>query len=388
MRRTTFSPFPPEEKERLILLGDIASAAIDRDDARAADALHEALRVLESRLVGATASLRATMLADFAEAVGFGAVAAFEEAMTSCVNAGEYAKGEALCDLIVRLGLRRPSEVIFDRAECMARAGRTEESERLLLGALAVSPDEARVYVALGDVYYVWQALDEGRDLDQAEDWYYRGYDRGLAEEREKWGKELLKRLADVCADRLERDAEAALLAIIARAGIGDSRSVALLRETVYRDGPRSLVLHHLESMLRSSARTTAEAARAAGKLLDAYMVMPQDTLGGLSPFELGELIPEDSHTRRILSEMAVYAARPGATPADAGEARAGFTLAQEDFLRGRDILTGKPRRAVIDRERREIVRKHRSGSLVWRGFIRFRRRHAMPPGMGTASFV
>lgn len=365
-------------------LGAIAWEYLNENDKRVANALHELLQALEAALNAAPdRQSREAALRAFRKQSRWAPADLVDELLIACLNSGQYERGLDVCDAAVRMGICNEGDLIDDRPELLVRCGRAEEAERLLLDALDHAPDDPWSYIRLGDCSYEYVIQDEHRDLERAEDWYYRGYDRGLADQKTEDGQALLERLRDVCIDRLRHDAERRLLQTLEMFEIGGRETLMQLREQVRIAGDRSVLLAHLTDAIgRASAATSRASLDRVSTdlqhLIDAYNLMLQERLDGRSPFEVRALEPKGPHEVRMFQEMvqAFEMFRQSHQDVPSGGARWSelFSEFQGAFFAQVDPVTGKRCSAVIDRERRETKRRAARGELPWMGFLEYRR--------------
>ncbi len=361
-------------------LGSIAWRNLQDNNLRVANALHELLTELV-RLVpdGASQRDRAAMLREFRQRTRWAPAELADELLTACLNTGQYDRALDACATIARLRLLKDDDLLEYRAELLIRSGHTEEGERLLLDALDRAPDDPWSYVRLGDASYVWVVQDEHWDLECAEDWYYRGYDRGLATTETIGGRALLERLGDVCVARLRRDAERRLLHAMEQLDIGGWETLAQFRAQVRRLGNDCVFFHHLQDALMRAASSAEDAERNVAVLADCYNLTSQDALDGRSPFEMVAEQPLGPHAERFRTEM-LHAFELTMDP-EQSHASAGarfseqFSEFQLQFYVGMDPVTGKRRRDVIADEERAMIKQRKRDKYVWTGFLEYRRK-------------
>ncbi|MBI4458188.1 tetratricopeptide repeat protein [Candidatus Uhrbacteria bacterium] len=369
--------FSYKDVEELKDLGDGFCRLGHGGDSRVIVLLERALALLEACLAAADADeRRESVIEEFAEAVGHDLGFIEDRLVDACLDLGRYAKGLAVCGLLEKIGSRDPADILHDRVEFLTCLGRAEEAERLLLTALARRPDDAWIYIALGDLSFSYEPQREHRDILRAESWYYRAYDRGLADESRRGGQVLLERLREACVARLRGERETRLLAALERCGIGGRQTIADLAEEIRTAGTESVLLHHLAAEFDRHGAIAPGVRHASQLLTDFYEHVPQEAFGGYSHFEMSEYFPVGEHEARIRNE-ASYVVRRG-TGSFAGhdnDPRSVARLAtlQDEFFEGRDVLTGKERRRVIADERKKTRKLFEEGKLPWKGFLKHR---------------
>ncbi|MEK9151963.1 MAG: hypothetical protein AAB692_01205 [Patescibacteria group bacterium] len=373
--------FSYKDVEELKDLGDAFCRLGHGGDPRLIAVLERAFVMLEERLTAddAAGKIRRTIIEEFNDAIGHDVDFVEDRLVDTCLDLGRCAAGLAACDRLERIGERDASDILHDRAEFLARLGPGEEAERLLLGALSRNPEDVWVYIALGDLTFSYEPQKEHRDLVRAETWFYRAYDRGLADEKNRGGRILLERLRQACIERLRRERETRLLGALGRWSVGGRETLDDLREDVRHSGIRSALFHHVAAEFqRLALRRPAQGdlKTALRMLTEAFDIMPQDVFDGYSVFETNEFFPTGENESRIRTE-ASYVLKRGigsfAGPDEDPRSIARMATLQGEFFDGRDALTGKERRRVIEDERKKTRKSFEDGKLVWTGFLKYR---------------
>lgn len=368
------------ELKQLERLGREAETAVARDDDAAVfGALGTALEMAAAAL-GRRGTKGRSVLDVFQKRTGFQLGDAVHEFVTTCLNTERFAAALRLLERLTAAGWEGDTFALADRAELLTRLGRGEEAERLLLVALDSlagrgSGEIAKIYLALGDVHYHWQDVEERRDLKLAEAWFYRAFDEGLAKGGDDTSRDVLEHLGDICLDRLRAESEDRLLVLLKEEGLG-WRTLAGLREAVWQDGAASPFLRRLARQIESEGVSSASKENRLRILFSAYEHMPQDGLEGYSAFERAELMPPGRHESRIMHELAnAYMSHSGEACLDAGLLLAeDLPRFQQDFLNQLDPMTGRRRGTVVAEERGEMRRRHEEGAQPWLGFVRYRK--------------
>lgn len=373
------SSFSTDEAQHLAQWGFIAFKHQDDNDKRIANALHEALEMLAKHHRSASLADQKRMTKEWESLVGMRLNESIGMVIDACLNTGQYDRGLALCDILVKDALLSPNECRAERAEFYTRRGETEKAEQMLLEALHENENDVWSYIHLGDIYSLWQIQDEYQNLDKAEAWYYCGYDHGLGDTTDEGGQVLLERLGDVCIDRLRRASEQRLLGYMAQYRIGGWHTLVQLRQQVYLVGLNSVLFNHLTHRIHETGASIEKMNEALQIFTDAYNLMPQRHLDGLSPFEMIAFMPRSPTEERIQAEMMASVEEQLHTMSEAdmrgGQWSEAFSQFQSNFLRGKDPITGKIRRKAIDAERKKTRRDYENGKLIWMGFLDYRQR-------------
>lgn len=234
MSRPTYNILTPAEAAEVAKLSRAADAAADDGhDQRLVDAWQAALELALGAVGRARTPEGLQALAhDFGRAADCRLDDAAADYLDACLDSCQYARGLAFLPSLAQLDALPPEELVASRAEFLGSMGQTEEAERVLLEELAERPDDALTYVTLGDLYYI-MPMDSQRDYRRALEWYYAGYDRGLAREEDEDGSLLLERLADCTADHLLNLARERLLAALRERGAGDWQDLAVAEHAI-----------------------------------------------------------------------------------------------------------------------------------------------------------
>lgn len=357
--RRWISFFGDFEKHRLEEIGLQVKAGLRKDDRAVADALFEAFGMLSSRLMAFRSDAeQEEVIVAFSQALGMHVEDAVEECVEAMLFSGDYARGEQMCLRFVRERLADEVHMAEHRAEFLVRLGRVEEGESTLIASLGEDAKDAWLYVSLGDVFFSYQPVEALRDLDAADAWFYRGYDKGLANEKDEAGRTLLRRLGQVCVERLRRRACGRLVNAMALFGMGPN-SYGQFVNAVRKDGDTAPMLAHLRAI--ASADENGRGIELLQAVDDAVRHLPQDILDGMSPFEMDAFLPAGKNEQRITAEM---------------RARFGTIRSMQetsDFLNEKDDATGKLRKTVITGERERARKQHKDGKSVWKGFLKYR---------------
>jgi len=357
--RRWISFFGDFEKHRLEEIGLRVRASLQKDDKAVADGLFEAFEMLSARLTAFPSDAeQEEVLNAFEKTLGIPLDDAIEDVLEAMLFACDYQRGEEMCQRFARERLADELHMNEHRSEFLVRLGRIEAAESSLISVLGRDNKDAWLYVSLGDVFFTFQPVEALRDLDAADAWYYRGYDRGFANERDEAGKTLLRRLGQVCIERLRRRACARLSNALGLFGMGQNSYVQFLT-TVRKDGPSSQLVAHLRAT--ASADDEGRGIELLQAIDDALRFLPQDKLDGLSPFEEEAYLPIGKHEQRIANAMR-------ATLGDNASSKDVV-----DYLEVKDEATGRKRRTVITGEREKAKKLYKDGKVVWKGFLRYR---------------
>lgn len=366
--------FNDTEQNKLKTLGEIARKHLGGNDKRVANAICEAFEILDSAL--RLISEQRLVMPAFEKHFGLSAEEAVEEFMVACYNTAQYERGLEMCNAADRYGLWPKEDILSERAELYGHLGECSKAEKILSDLIKQDPDNVQHYINYGDLYYVWQVLPEEQNLERAESWYYKAFDRHLGAGTEN-GLSLLERLGEVCVERLRRSSEKRLLEMMERLSIGYWPALAELRRTVYLTGPESVVLNHLQMKIHHKVRDIKEANQSLGILMNAYNLMPQRDLHDVCPSQMAEYYAQGEHTARIIAEKfdafhrAVEEGRASLpTSTEGAEA---FSEFQEKFMAGLDEATSKKRSDVLRKEQKDIEKLIKKGEFIWTGFIKFR---------------
>jgi len=292
------------------------------------------------------------------------------------VNLEKFEEGLAVVRDLVASEALAVSDAATDIAELLARTGRTEEAERVMLVEVESRPDAIKNYLALGDIHYHWQEQEECRNYDAAEEWFFRAFDRGLARGVNEESKELLEHLGDVCLDRLRSEAEASLLTMLHGLGVGDWRTIANLRDSVWHEGAASRLLRHVSRIVAPEGLDDPSSADRLRTLFRFYEHTPQENMGGYSAFERTEILPPGRHEIRVMHELAeAYTRATGDNSVNLSSFLSDdFIRFQKSFMEAVDPLTNKRRSTLLGDERSELRNRREEGSHPWLGFLRYRR--------------
>ena len=374
-RTATGRSFARQEARLLERLGRDAEGAVTRnDDFAVFEALRQALAIAVQADGRRPEKSQAVTRAAFERYTNFRLTDAVHEFVTSCLNLERYGAALEMMRHLTAVGLiENDADALRDRAELLARVGRGEEAERLLLEAVAERTDETGFYTALADIHYHWQETEEERDFRQAEDWLYQAFDLGLSKSGDEAARDLLEHLGDVCLDRLRRQAENELLILLKVEGLG-WRTLAELRDNVWQDGPSCRLLRHLAELFSANV-SGEERERRLRVLFAAYEHLPQESLGGYSAFERTELVPPGRHESRVMQELVeAFAQSRGDNRLEATVLISEeFHSFQRRFMDQLDGQTGRRRAALVAEERSEIRRRFEDDDRPWLGFLRYR---------------
>ena len=380
-----FTHFTDEQKSELAQLGDIAGARLNENDKRVANALYAALEMLRAAHKGdggAEGAAAKELLEAFEEAVGWDARDLADELIAACHNTSQCDRGLEAIDMLTELGVCSMREMIADTSAFFAGLGRRDKAEEILKTALAHDPDDVWLYISLGDVYYHNTPLDEDRDFEKAEKWYYAAYDNEIGKrDKESW-RALLGRLGSVTVDRLRRAAEDRLLRAMEQHGIGGWRTMEQLKGNIAIASYDSIILQHLQMRVFGTIQDKTKVDEFLRLLNDMYNLAPQKELNGLSAFEMVEYMPKGEHELRIMEEM--ISAFTEQMPDDGAESGFGafgsqaFSDFQVRFMEQKDSETGIKRRTILNRERKKTQRAYERGTLVWDGFAKYRNRSSI----------
>lgn len=367
-----------EDQEEFRELGRIANKHLYENNKRVANALDDALEKLAPLFEQCKLEDRGELLCEFGDIIDFEDDDWFDELMIACLNTGQYERGLYICDRLEKSGVFEKDTLAKDRAHFLARSGRTKDAERLLKDLLEQNEDDLSLYIALGDIYYTYQAQEEKYDLEKAEQWYYKAYDKCLAGSDSEDRIMLLERLGAACVERLRKDKEEELLRLMQGANVGGWETLAQLRKEVYFRGTDSVIFDHLQTRL-GHVDNIEEANRRIHILSDAYNFMPQQRLDHMSPFEMTINFPKGEHTVRIQKEMieAFEKSKEGIDPHAKVDARffEEFSEFQQNFLSQNDPQTRKTRGKLIEQELKEAQKECEEGEKIWMGFLDFRRK-------------
>ncbi|MFH0830717.1 MAG: hypothetical protein V1895_01500 [Parcubacteria group bacterium] len=366
----------------LPLLGAIAIQALaDGNSKRVANAFGEALEILRRQAKSVQIAQKMAK-----SELGISLADAHEEFYLACLNTAQYERALQELDALEAVRFITPKDHEVDRAELLTRSGQQHVAENLLQERLSKNMRDVATYIALGDIYYVWQLQDERQDHKRAEFWYYQAYDLGLANivpgTKHKTDNEdaemLLERLGSVCIDRLRMYAQEKLLCLLARRHIGDWPTIYQLREQVYRTGYDSVLLNHLQNQIANPNENISQQNQDLQVLTNYYNLLPQKSLDDLSPFEMRAHLPPGEHTCRIKQQMleeymADQAANTDQEQLAGAEFSSAFSAFQDHFLKQDDPVTGHRRNKLIEREHKKAVRDFEYGKSHWLGFLRYR---------------
>src|SRR3989339_321813 len=378
------SMFTPEQIEAIDLSIDIALAHEGENDARATTAYCNVFDILEKVLQSTkTKTDRAGALKEFTRIAGMKAVELVESLNCPCLNSGQYARYLDVLDRSVQLQLIESDEFVHERIELLVCLGRRKEAEALSEHLLRSSPDNIMAYIIFGDIYYLFEYLNEHQDLQKAEGWYYQAYDRfgWPTEPNEDW-EILIERLQDLTIEKLRRAAYRRLRELLEAQGIGSFETVSQLVHSVWFGGHDCGTMSYLQNTLLSKIMESTkniDKANAAIKILqDAYNLMPQQQLkDSSSPFEMKIAHPQGPHAERMIAQSNqsvldyIHSLSPHHTMTAEDYER--VSEIQEEFMQEKDPLTGKLRGKVLREEEEEIQHRVENGELFWTGFTEFR---------------
>lgn len=367
--------FNDNELLKLNTLGGIALNHLYRNDKRVANAIWSALEILQEQLV-ANNSEKKLLLKAFKKAFGMDFEDAFNEFCIACYNTAQYFRGLEACDLAEKFDLISEREIIEERAQLYGHIGEFGKAEKILDRLIQEEPQNVWNYVSYGDLYYLWQVLPEKQNLQRAENWYYKAFDKGLGAGTEE-GEALVERLGDVCVERLKRSSLNKLLELMESLHVGRWMALDELKRTVYITGPDSVVLSYLQGEISNKTKDINQANEYLDILTDAYNLMPQRDLDGLCPFQMAEYYSQGEHSNRIIMEKMEAASKAMESgdliPPIGAEGSEAFSKFQIEFMEGTDFVTGKRRRDVLRAESRKIEKQIKKGDFIWEGFIKFR---------------
>lgn len=377
--------FTPEIAKKLIELGEIASANFRDNEKRIANALYEALEIVTGVLIKeGNGHVEKLAKKEFRGFVGLSPEEAYEEFYVACLNTGQYDRALQMIDSVQKSGLIEEDDLIDDRVELLARNGRAEEAEKLLIEKLEKDPNNVWTYIALGDLYFMNQVQDEKQNIERAEHWYYKAYDGGMGDVDIDGGADLLERLGDACIERLRRRAEDKLLAYLEQKNIGAWKTLAQLRESIRLTGLNSVLMHHLENEIMRVSDSIEEANKDLRLLIDFYNLSKQNERDGFSPFELSVYTPLGTEELRLRDEMNQEISKWMEKAKNAGgdfgaiEAQS-LSDMQTEFYSKKDSLIGKRRWSIIKAERKKTKKQFENGELIWTGFTVFRNTSELP---------
>jgi len=372
--------FNADETNKLALLGIVASKNIQFNDKRVANALCEALDILKKKLSFeefSNITARRNIIKDFKRRIMFSEEELFDEATIALLNTGQYGRGLDVCDIFLHFEMADGDEIDVARAEFLCRMGKIKEAEQMLLKRLEKEPDDVWSYINLGDLYGIWPLQNEFCNLEKADYWYYKAYDRGLGNRETEDGRELIERLVFNCISRLRQKTENELLNVFEKLSIGSWKTVIQLKESIRMVGYDSPLFNHMQGALFNKTSSIDEANKYLQVLMDFYNLQPQERLDGLSPFEMVEYMPQGEYEIRIRNEMTedFMGTQKDVSPDSPAGAEFSdkFSEFQIRFMDQKDFVTGKKRRKVIDDERKKTAKKFERGELPWMGFLKYR---------------
>jgi hypothetical protein len=301
-----------------------------------------------------------------------------DELLIACHNSVQNERGLEIIEILISLGLNNFRNTAEDKAIFLNALGQTEEAEKILVELLATEANNIWLYIKLGDLYCLDTVLDEHRNFEKAEAWYYKAYDNNIGKEDLKDWQVLLERLGSVTIERLRSESEKDLLACLKRNNIGTLETLYQLKEHVARLGYNSLILKYLESLLLKN-ENFEDAKRDLETLNNAYNLMTQSGLDNLSPFEMSKFFPAGENELRIKEETLSFITEHNDYNFTEKEPLAfisqQFLEAQIKFLAQKDEKTGKIRRKLIDKERAQTKKDYENGKFIWMGFVDYRLR-------------
>ena len=370
------SIFSKEDAASLVELSGIAISHFYDNSKRVVNSLYEILMIVKPYFLEPHLEKeKRKILRVFKQVTSENLNDLMEELIVACLNTAQYDRGLEVLNMLVEIGVKNDDDVTDDKAELHALLGSLEIAETILVEALNRNPKDVFRYIALGDLYYLWQIQDEKRNFAKAEEWYYKAYDLGLADKNIEGGRILLERLGDVCVERLRRNTFDGLIDLLKRFDIGGWETFVGLRDSVYLLSNESIMLSHLESEVMRRA-SPIESDQALQILITAYNFMPQRNLNDLCPFEMVEFFPMGENEIRFREEIfKAWEGRIGAENKKEMDARfsEGFSRFQEEFLKEKDPVTGKTRWGVQEDERKKIRKLFKNGKLIWTGFLKYR---------------
>jgi tetratricopeptide (TPR) repeat protein len=296
--------FTPEQKEALTVSMDIALAHEGENDTRATTAYRDVFDILEKVLQSAmTKTDRAETLKEFTHITGLKAVKLVEDMNCPSVNSGQYARYLDVLDRAVELNLIKSDEFIHERIELLVCLGRRKEAEELGDHLLKSSPNDIMSYVIYGDIYYLFEYLNEHQDLQKAEYWYYQAYDRfGWPDEPNEDWEILVERLQDMTIEKLRRAAYRRLRELLEAQDIGSHETVYQFIRATWFAGHGNAVMSYVQNTLLSKIMATTkniEKANVAVKVLqDAYNLMPTAVEGWCQSIRNGDHVSSRSACR------------------------------------------------------------------------------------------
>ncbi len=382
--------FTEEQKEALSYAIDIAQAHDGENDRRAASAYCDAFDLLTDLLQKTNSKTeRSAILREFTGMTSLKVGDLVEDLSCPCLNTGQYSRYLDVLDRAVKLGLIDEDEFLSDRLEILVCLGDVRGAEELGRQQLESKPNEILSYVLLGDIYFLFERLDEQQDLKKAEDWYYRAYDLfGWPEQPNEDWEMLVERLTEITIQKLRRGSYRRLLELFQARSIGGHETLYQLIDAVWFVGHDSPVVGHVQNRLIQSfheeGKNLEEVNRALKVFQDAYNLMPQQGLeNGNCPFEMTIMYPQGPYACRILEEknQAVLDYMES-LPRDHQMLAEDFeriSEIQEEFMDEKDPETRKLRSKLLEDEQKEIQRRVDSGELFWTGFTEFRNIDILP---------
>lgn len=370
--------FNQKEQGLIQQLGEVAYLNLNLNDKRVVNSVYQLLDVFASACRRNNQDKFSGIRIEFESIVEWDLEDLFSELLTACLNTSQAERGLKAIDLAVSLGLYQEHDLFNDKSAFMCLLNRQEEAEKMLKELLEDDPNNLWLYIGLGDIYFINTLIDESQDLVKAEYWYYQAYDREIGmDDQESW-EVLLERLGDAAIKRLKNESEKRLLELLIKHKIGTYKTIAQLKNNVYISSYDSVILQHLQMQAYQKIKELEEANDALQIINDAYNLMPQKNLDGLSPFETNEYMPKGKHELRIVDEMIAEFFK-NISHEEGKEEEAGVLGSQEfsdfqiKFFEQKDPLTNKKRRTLIDNERKKTKRDYEGGKLIWGGFTKYR---------------
>lgn len=366
------------DKEKFAQLAEIANEYLEVNDKRVANALSEMLSMMAEANSNLTLNEQRTLRSYCEKTAGMDTREMFEEATLAMFNTAQLWRGAELCEEAKKQDWIDDIRYREQKAEFLAGLNRTSEAEELLLPLVEQRPDDVWHYIRLGDIYSLHQVLDDRKNYRKAEEWYYRAYDRGLCNSKNKDHRELLLRLGETCVERLRTAAQNDAYKMFINMQIGGWRTMQDFMRTVYLVGSDSVVFHVLQMEIMEQGRADhKEASRRLDILMNAYNFLPQRALDGRCPFEMAEYL-YDGESGRIQREMFEAAEQEVAKGKllrieEGALGAVAFSEFQVKFYAEIDQKTGKVRQAIMNEEHKKKKRAIAKGNFLWLGFTKYR---------------
>ena len=363
--------------QRVKSLAGIGKKSLGRNDKRLLNALQQGLELLDKELKAALPENRPGMVENYEKYFHSNLVELYEAAVLAAFSTVQHDRGLEIISLYEHWQWLEAGQLILDKARFFAALGRMKEAEELLLPFVEQEPEDVWNYINLGDLFFHDQVLAERRDLRRAQEWYYRAYDKGLADAESEDVADLLERLGEATVERLRLRALRDLLEMLEELHIGRWQTMEDFRRSVYLAGSDSPILQFLQAEVIRRSGNIKRADKLTHILTCAYNLLPQGSLNGLCPFEMREYFRAAPLNSRIQKEMfgaLEEALRQGKLkpPVDA-EGSEAFQVFQGEFLAQKDPLTGQIRSKLIDGEIKATQKLIDDGEFIWMGFLKYR---------------